>query len=319
MIAIIFDNYGPYLAARARAAAGMMPILAVELYGKSAEYAWTRDHTGESPEFVTLLPGIDSTHASARQIRRSLEEVFPKHQITAVAIPGWGYKGALVALQWCLSNRVPAIIMSESTAWDDARSGWKEWIKSQIVQLASGSLVGGTPHAEYIAHLGMPAIWVFTGYDAVDNEYFATASRKHRNAATPGIRPYFLSSNRFILKKNLFRLVEAYAAYAHGSGFRDQKTGVSDGHRPPLQCWDLCLLGDGEQKPALIAKCHELGLTVIESAPWEHDQGPRTTDATKSPDSSSLTPDSLASHSHSTPLATSGPARRTSPSASAHT
>jgi glycosyltransferase involved in cell wall biosynthesis len=33
--------------------------------------------------------------------------------------------------------------------------------------------------------------------------------------------------------------------------------------------WPLCLLGDGELKPALIAQCHELGLQVIESAPWE--------------------------------------------------
>ena len=297
MVAILFDNYGPYLIARARAAGNLMPVLAVELYGRSAEYAWRRENAEDGLEFVTLLPDVDSTRASAAMIHQRMDEVFARHRPTAVAIPGWGYKGALVALQWCLANRIPPIMMSESTAWDADRNGWKEWIKSQIVQLASSSLVGGSPHAEYIAHLGMPADRVFTGYDAVDNEYFATESRKHRNAATQCIRPCFLSSNRFILKKNLFRLVEAYAAYARrgqGAGARDQKTGVSDGHRPPLQCWPLVLLGDGEQKPALIAKCHELGLQVIEEAPWESDPSsdlrpPTSVSSAPTPDSCLLT------------------------------
>ncbi len=73
------------------------------------------------------------------------------------------------------------------------------------------------------------------------------------------IHPYFLASNRFIERKNLARLIEAYAGYI-------QQAPISS-LRSPI--WDLCLLGDGELKGALIAQCEALGLRVVEGAPWE--------------------------------------------------
>jgi glycosyltransferase involved in cell wall biosynthesis len=75
--------------------------------------------------------------------------------------------------------------------------------------------------------------------------------------------PYFLASNRFIERKNLGRLVEAYAVYAN-SKFKIQNS--------KSNLWPLCLLGDGELKAKLIAQCHELGLNAIESAPWEREE-----------------------------------------------
>lgn len=70
---------------------------------------------------------------------------------------------------------------------------------------------------------------------------------------------YFLASNRFIERKNLARLIEAYSSYIRQSTINNQQSSI----------WNLCLLGDGELKPKLIAQCHALGLNVIESAPWE--------------------------------------------------
>lgn len=111
-------------------------------------------------------------------------------------------------------------------------------------------------------------------------------SRATTNNQEPRTLPFFLASNRFVERKNLVRLLDVYAAYARreqmaggrrqGSGDRDQESGGST--QQPVRrsfsevgssTWSLCLLGDGELKPALIAKCHELGLRVIESAPWE--------------------------------------------------
>ena len=282
MNAIIFDNYGPYVWARTRAAATLMPVLSVELYGKSAEYAWKRTDAGDDLAFVTLLPDVDSSHSTTEQIRRKMDDVFTQHRVTSVAIPGWGYKGGLAALQWCVKNGVPAIMMSESTAWDDGRSEWKEWIKSRIVGLASSALVGGHPHADYIQQLGMPWERVFLGYDVVDNAYFASEAEKWKEQNTgdkgqveaggnsrsysliKNSEPYFLTSNRFIEKKNLFRLLDAYALYTET--LKNQKT------ENPL--WPLCLLGDGGLREKLLAHCADLGLNVIESAPWESSPTP---------------------------------------------
>lgn len=65
--------------------------------------------------------------------------------------------------------------------------------------------------------------------------------------------PYFLASNRFIERKNLGRLIEAYSIYSNSK----------------LDHWPLVLLGDGELKAELIAQCHALGLNVIKLAPWD--------------------------------------------------
>jgi glycosyltransferase involved in cell wall biosynthesis len=262
-----------------------MPVLAVELYGKSAEYSWKRADAGDGLDFVTLLPDVDSSHATAEHIRRRMDEVFTQYSVTSVAIPGWGYKGALVALEWCVSNGIPAIMMSESTAWDDDRNRWKEWIKSWIVGLASTALVGGRPHADYIQQLGMSRERIFLGYDVVDNAYFASEAEKWREQESAdgervqaggdsrpyffsrNSQPYFLSSNRFVEKKNLFRLLDAYERYLKscqlsGGGGKYESADAA----PP---WDLCMLGDGELKADLLAHCGALGLHVVEGSPWD--------------------------------------------------
>ena len=109
--------------------------------------------------------------------------------------------------------------MSESTEWDEQRVAWKEWIKRKILGSFSTALVGGRPHADYLVQLGFPAEKIFLGYDAVDNDYFATKAleavgKKSELQKQFGLpEKYFLASARFIEKKNLCRLLEAYARY----------------------------------------------------------------------------------------------------------
>ena len=99
------------------------------------------------------------------------------------------------------------------------RSWWKEYLKSRLVKLCAAGLVGGAAHKDYMVQLGMPAERVFLGYDAVDNEYFRTKADEVRSQSSV-VRSqlrlperYFLASARFVEKKNLPRLIEAYARY----------------------------------------------------------------------------------------------------------
>jgi glycosyltransferase involved in cell wall biosynthesis len=68
------------------------------------------------------------------------------------------------------------------------------------------------------------------------------------SATAPGA-PYFLASNRFVERKNLGRLIQAYAKYAESF----QQSGVES-------IWPLVLLGDGELRGDLEALCGKLGL-----------------------------------------------------------
>lgn len=174
----------------------------------------------------------------------------------AVAIPGWWDKGALAALSWCMETATPAVLMSESTADDERRVWWKEFIKRRLIKLYSSALVGGQRHIDYLVALDMPRERVFTGYDAVDNDYFARKAKEVRGQSSEVRKKYglpenyFLASARFIEKKNLFTLLRAYAEYRRKSEVGNQKS----------EAWDLVLLGDGPLKSDLCRSISDFGL-----------------------------------------------------------
>jgi glycosyltransferase involved in cell wall biosynthesis len=273
MTSVVFDNFGPYLWARVNASGNKMPVLAVELYGRSAEYAWERCVEAETVRFVTLLPGADSRAAAADAIMRRLEAVFSEHPPDVVAIPGWSFRGVLVVLQWCLKHRIPVVVMSESTVWDEPRMAWKEAVKRRMVALSSAALVGGKPHKDYMVKLGMPAERVFLGYDAVDNGYFSAKAEEVRSAKCEvrskfGLpENYFLASARFIEKKNLARLIEAYGLYRKkAQKLKTEILKAGDGNRKS-EIWDLVLLGDGALRESLCALRSALGLDACVHLP----------------------------------------------------
>ena len=250
-VAILFDRLGPYHLARLRACAGRMPVCALELCGQSREYQW--DPVADRQlHRVTLFPEWDSGSITGAECRERMFGCLDEEKPDAVAVPGWASAGALSALDWCRQRRRPAIIMSESTATDERRVAWKEWIKRRIVRLAAGGLVGGRPHRDYMRTLGLPDERIFEGYDVVDNGYFE-AGAASALAQGDGLRAslglpgqYFLASSRFVEKKNLSALLAAYAEYRRETGDA---------------AWSLVLLGDGPLRPLLEAQRAVLNLT----------------------------------------------------------
>jgi len=141
--------------------------------------------------------------------------------------------------------------MSESNAFDDKRYALAELVKRIVVSLFSAGLAGGQLQREYLITLGLARNRVFTGYDVVDNEYFATNAARVRENQTAFRRElklpekYFLASARFVPKKNLQGLMEGYAFYRKLAG---------PNH------WKLVLLGDGPLRSQLVTLRHKLDL-----------------------------------------------------------
>lgn len=243
-VAIIFDRLGPYHVARLEAAARSLHVVAIEVCAMSDEYAWDRIDAVRGFQRKTLfsLAEGDSSKQSSACIRTRIEAALDEANPMAVFIPGWTSPAALAALRWSVLNNRPAILMSETTAFDDSRKWYRERIKGRIVRLFSAALVGGKLHADYLVALGLPRSRVFLGYDAVDNDYFARRAREIRNQGSQ-VREssnlpenYFLASARFIEKKNLPLLVRAYAEYRKAAG---------------EDSWKLVLLGDGPLRSGL--------------------------------------------------------------------
>lgn len=237
-IGIIFHRLGPYHIARLLALSKTYKVVAIELSKTTSEYLWDEVDTPSAIERITLFKEQDSKQVSSSYLKKRLYNVLNSTKVNAVFVNGWSDRGALLATLWCTKYNVPAFVMSATTAFDFKRYWWKEFIKRKVVANFSGALVGGKPHAQYIRQLGIKHGPIAAGYDVVDNDHFekgaAEAKSKDNFYRKKYGLPvnYFLTSNRFMEKKNLFRLLEAYHQYRQQSS------------KP----YDLVLLGDGELK-----------------------------------------------------------------------
>jgi 1,2-diacylglycerol 3-alpha-glucosyltransferase len=264
---IHFARYGPYHHARLRAAHTVLAplgweVIGLEIAGTDATYVWDDCKSGaDGPQVVTAFPDRIYEQITRFQYRQSLLPLLESLKPDVMAIAGWGSVDARQCSAWCRRKNVRRIVMSETRAADGRRVWWKEQWKRHLLSGFDGALVGGASHRDYLIQLGMRRDCIERGYNVVDDGYFAAEAERHKKAALSQQRPYFLASNRFIERKNLMRLVEAYASFSHQ---RSLKAPAS----PP---WSLVLLGDGDQKPALMARARELGLEVVAAAPWEED------------------------------------------------
>ncbi len=163
----------------------------------------------------TLFPGRARASIASGELGRELDRVLGSIRPDVVCVSGWGMVIGQRLLAWAAKNRVPAVMFSESTEFDEQRDFKREWIKSRLVRSAAAALVGGRPHREYVEKLGMDPEAVFDGHNAVDSSHFSAVAAE-RPGELPAIleeAPYFAVCTRFGEKKNLPRLVRAYAKY----------------------------------------------------------------------------------------------------------
>src|SRR6476661_8692961 len=264
-VAVVFHHIGPYHHARLNAAADRLAVTGIEWSAKGHD-AWGAPDSVARYQKISLFPEATDDYPQKSDLRRAFWSALEQTNPDIVAVNGWNNFGSLITSDCCVRHRIPMIVMSESARQDEPRTWWKEMIKRRIVDLYSAALVGGKRHVEYLVELGMPRDRIFTGYDVVDNAYFARRAFEIRNSnpsQTDETREkyalpenYFLASARFIEKKNLPRLIRAYAEYRD----RLKGTGVNDPGYNRDAPWDLVLLGDGPLRETLNAQLSTLNL-----------------------------------------------------------
>jgi glycosyltransferase involved in cell wall biosynthesis len=259
-VAVVFHHIGPYHHARLNAATDRLSVTGIEWSAKAYD-AWGSATTPERYAKVSLFPKA-TDHSPKAELRCAFSSALEQTNPDLVALNGWNNFGSLIAANCCVRCRIPMVVMSESSRRDEPRIWWKEATKRRFVGLYSAALVGGQRHVEYLAELGMPRERIFTGYDVVDNHYFRQKAEEVRSQR-PEVRQkyalpenYLLASARFVEKKNLPKLVRAYAEYRRGSEIRSQKSEVSNNQAP----WDLVVLGDGPLKTDLCRLISDLRL-----------------------------------------------------------
>lgn len=249
-VAIIFSHIGNYHIARLKAASEVCQargwkLTAIQSITESKEHPWGDLPDVEGFELKTLIDldqGSDCTdlHPESPEAVAAITPCLNTIKPDVLAIPGWGFPLSRAALRWSQHHQVPAVLMSESKYDDEERTWWKEQLKYWLyVRKYSTALVGGASHKNYLIRLGFETSRIFYGYDAVDNDYFnqqSAVARQDPDAIRQHLpeiptKPYFLSVTRLIPRKNIVRLIEAFAAY------RDQ-VGAK-------QTWPLVICGSG--------------------------------------------------------------------------
>jgi len=291
-IAVVFHHIGPYHHARLNAAADRLSVTGFEWSAKGYD-AWGAAESPARYHKVSLFPEATAHCPGNAKLKQAFLTALEQARPDVVAVNGWNNFGSLIAANCCVRRGIPMVVMSESSSQDEPRTWWKEAIKRRVAGLYSAALVGGQRHVEYLAELGIPRERIFTGYDVVDNHYFqqkAEEVRSRRSSASVNqpshkataareatadreVRKkyglpqnYFLASARFVEKKNLARLVQAYAEYRRRSSafakamadkeVKGRKSDISHQYSP----WGLVLLGDGPLRETLNSLLSTLNL-----------------------------------------------------------
>ena len=235
-IAFLVQRIGPYHDARLRALAeaGEGPVCAVEFRPEDPVYRWAP---------VEAASGYERRQTrSAAELRAQLDALDP----ASVVCVGYADPEVQTAAAWALRRRVPLVTCSDSTWDDEPRSRVREALKRRLVDAFDAALVAGARSASYMESLGMPRDRLFRPWDVVDNAHFEARRTGGAGWGGPGLAsPYFLCVARFVPKKNLLGLIDAYRSYAVASAGG---------------AWPLVLSGSGPLEAALRERVREAAL-----------------------------------------------------------
>jgi glycosyltransferase involved in cell wall biosynthesis len=272
-VAVVFHHIGPYHHARLNAAADRLSVTGIEWSAKGYD-PWGAAEAPARYTKVSLFPEATDRYPGSAQLRRAFCSALQQANADLVAVNGWNNFGSLAAASSCVDRGIPMVVMSESAREDEPRAWWKEMIKRRFISFYSAALVGGQRHVEYLVELGVPQERIFVGYDVVDSEYFRQKAEEVRSQKSEvrykyGLpENYFLASARFIEKKNLPRLIRAYAEYWQlcRASVSDAETAENAGNPPSPRLrrtsapWGLVLLGDGPLRETLNSQLSTLNL-----------------------------------------------------------
>ena len=246
-IGILFAQFAAYHVDRIEAAAqllaGRAEVIAVEVAQASATYAWSPSGEVRGAEKRTLFTGRPYEQIGHLQRFRA---AFKALRGCDTVFIGVGYNEPdTIALALALRLVGRRVIMMGDSKFDDVpRALWREGFKALLLGVYSGALVAGPRHVDYIRFLGFRTRPVQIGYDTVNlARVRAQAAEGGDTLSLPWTDRPFVFVGRFVAKKNIAFLLEAFADYR-----------LRDGTRR------LILVGGGELEDELAAKITALEL-----------------------------------------------------------
>lgn len=262
-LAVVWAQYGPYHFARIEALrklAGRENIVAIELSNQTSQYGWTR--ASSDRDLITLFAGIETERLTFRQVFLEMRRTLAALNVRVCLLPSYSPEQSMAAFLAAKSLKLKTVMMNDSHAGTAKANGVAAVIKRRLVRSFDAALVAGKPHERYFISLGLPEQKVFTGYDAVDNGFFAEEAERIRSRSEQFRKEYglperyFLSLGRLVPKKNLATLIRAYAAFLK-VGRKNREVALPH----------LVMVGSGKEEQKLRELCVQLRLSICDHPP----------------------------------------------------
>lgn len=241
----------PYTQARWSAFSKENPnynVFLIEFGRVSKVYDWKPVEL-EVPYTRLVLSEKPSQNQTVRELLsliRALFKALEKTKPDVIVLNGYQQPATLAALLWSKLHGKRAVLLSESKEDDAPRKRLVEAVKKLLVSFYQSALVGGKRHQDYLASLNMAHGSIFLGYNVVENNEYHPTKLAYLPYPTATEKPYFLVISRFVIKKNIPTIIDAYSEYHR---------------RHTSEAWDLILCGDGILRPQIEAQVSKLNLS----------------------------------------------------------
>lgn len=258
-IGIVFSDFGPYHVARIEALANALKQQGDELYAfrffeTSSTYGW-KPVVPSNATVATLGEKEPNGFADAWRIASALKQQIKKSGISSIFLPSYSPMPNLLSVLAARMAGCKLVLMNESWRLTERSSLPGKWAKHFLVRQFSAALVGGAPQKQYACDYGQDPNKVFLGYDVVDTTHFSREADKWKNAPPESLpvpnlpQRFFLNLGRFVEKKNIPQLIEAYASLVS---------------KAPALAVALVLVGEGNEEKKLRELVKKKGLAVRE-------------------------------------------------------
>ena len=249
-VALVWAQFAPYHIDRCNAVgerlAGRADVLAVEVATTSQDYAWNPSGAVDHATKITLFPGESFDAVRPWRRLKALWGLLRQCDMVFMGIP---YSVIDVMILSCLLRftRTRLVMLTDSKFDDIARDSLFELCKALVLSFYRAAIVAGHRQKAYLHFLRFRRRPVLLGYDVVSVDRIrAQADAGRQGPPLPMAERDFLYVGRFVPKKRLLVLIEAYGAYVARAGSAARR---------------LVLAGSGPQEPAMRALIAQLGLT----------------------------------------------------------
>ncbi|MXV17410.1 glycosyltransferase family 4 protein [Hufsiella ginkgonis] len=212
---------------------------AIELFGQGSPYSFDK-YTNTEEWWRCLFPNHSSDDLSKKEIEKCLFAALDEIDPDIVIAPSIVFFAGALGLRWVKKHKKKFIMFDDAKPSHLRRNLVTQWVKNTITSEVDGLWLPSPDYDVEYANLNTPEIYMFYGYNCVDNDHYKLAVHTNKDTRT------IICVARLVPIKNLDKLLKAWK--------------IVEGKNSGYQ---LNIVGDGPLFQALVQLAKKLKLNHV--------------------------------------------------------